>query len=120
MDRPLIRKFFPEATTLHEAIKTYDESPYLFKYCQALDDYIDYLLESQQEVKEIKSNWISLQEKLWYIIKEEMVEAMNKCSTPEEWVQCMMMRFIIQERSEPPQQGITTPSSDSVKKNPNG
>lgn len=56
MKRPKIEDFFPEGTSLTEALNEYKKSSILFNYLKALDDYADDL-ESERDKEQIRKSW---------------------------------------------------------------
>lgn len=52
MNRPQIKDFFPETTSVYEVIEIYKQSPELFTYAKALDQYIDQLEQSNKTLRE--------------------------------------------------------------------
>jgi hypothetical protein len=53
LERPKIKDFFPEETTVSQVNKVYAASPELFKYIQALDNYIDESETKEAQVKKV-------------------------------------------------------------------
>ena len=63
--------------------------------------YTEWLDESSISTRGEDAGGLKKQEDYWYKIKEEMMEAMDKCATPEQWVECMKMQYFISPSSSP-------------------
>lgn len=72
--RPDIKDYFPEGTTVEQAHAQYVQSPNLFKYVQALDNYID-SIQSQQPANHSGQNETYNTANNQDITKEQLEEA---------------------------------------------
>ena len=64
MTRPTSKDIFGKNATHESVNKMYIDSPNLFKYAQALDNYIDYLEESKiPSANEMREKYTDLREK---------------------------------------------------------
>ncbi len=65
LERPKIKDYFKEGTTLNEVVKIYNSNPELFKYTQAADFYIDHIESERDELKGALSQEVRLTTNLY-------------------------------------------------------
>jgi len=73
LERPKIKDFFGEETTLQQVCDTYSSQPQLFNYAQALDRYID---EFSKQIWELSAKKVLSDISETFLNKDNQAKAM--------------------------------------------